>query len=90
MYNWATSSGAKTAKNTLSLRVVKSQTRSTAVTLIDPTGLNIGSYDDWLYLYYSNSNAQQQDDALYIVDFTEPLATTSAVTRITIESAPAP
>lgn len=90
MYNWATSSGTKTAKNTLSLRVVKSQTRSTAVTLIDPTGLNIGSYDDWLYLYYSNSNAQQQDDALYIVDFTEPLATTSAVTRITIESAPAP
>lgn len=89
MYNWATSSGVKTAKNALTMRVVKSQTRSTAVTLIDPTGLNIGKYDDWLYLSYSNKNAQNADDALYIVDFTEPLATANAVTRITIESAPA-
>lgn len=90
MYNWATSSGVKTAKNALTMRVVKSQTRSTAVTLIDPSGLNIGKYDDWLYLSYSNKNAQNADDALYLVDFTEPLATSSAVTRITIESAPAP
>jgi hypothetical protein len=90
MYNWATSSGVKSAKNTLTMRVVKSQTRSTAVTLIDPTGLNVGRFDDWLYLSYSNKNAQNADDALYLVDFTEPLATASAVTRITIESAPAP
>jgi hypothetical protein len=90
MYNWATSSGVKSAKNALNMRVVRSQTRSTAVSLIDPTGLNIGRFDDWLYLSYSNKNAQNTDDALYIVDFTEPLATASAVTRITIESAPAP
>ena len=90
MYNWATSSGVKSAKNALTMRVVNSQTRSTAVTLIDPTGLNIGRFDDWLYLSYSNKNSQNLDDALYIVDFTEPLATASAVTKITIESAPAP
>lgn len=83
LFTGATSDPAVTApSDNLVLKVVNSTSRATAVTLIDPAGRDIGRFDDWLYLSYDASQA------LYTIDFTEPLAETGSVTKVLIESAP--
>jgi hypothetical protein len=85
MYTGATSvAGTSAPSDSLVLKVVNSSTRATAVTLVDPAGRSIGRYDDWLYLSYDNRDGY----GLYTIDFTEPLAKTDDVKKITIESAP--
>ena len=83
LFTGATSDPAvSAASDNLVLKVVNSSSRATAVTLVDPAGRDIGRFDDWLYLSYDSTQA------LYTIDFTEPLAETSSVSKVLIESAP--